>query len=508
MRKTILLFPLLVILGGCKPHTDPTGLLPSADRAPHFDQTAEFLELGGVFYGFVDMTDMIARLGTSLTDLAASIKETTPEAPPLPLNFERFLSASGLAGLQAIGMSSREIEEGFFHNRTIFLFPEGVSGLFTMFGKSSNEFEGPRIAPSGTDLVVEMGLNAPAVRDSLLGMAAAVAGPFGTGALSSQLAMGLPQFGGRSPNQLIEALGTHFVAILQLDDSGKTLQLGPGLEIPSFEMAILIEGMTEILGSLRPALERQPEIVWTDTDTGFEISTDQALPPPFDDLRPLIVADTSRDRIFIVSTRAFLDLILSNGDKLIDSEEYAAAVSTLPVEGISLSYASADLFEPLRKVFVTVLAMEPDALPAGFAQSLIDWSLPEAPNGIGSVLSVREDGLYAASNTVSSHRSTVVSFAIQPVALMAAMAIPAFNQVRVNSQRTAVLNNLRQIAVAGQMYQLDNGISEVRYDQLVGDYIDPFVPVAGEDYSGLVVSSSGGTLKVFLNNGEIVEYTY
>ncbi|MGB0370687.1 MAG: type IV pilin protein [Opitutales bacterium] len=80
------------------------------------------------------------------------------------------------------------------------------------------------------------------------------------------------------------------------------------------------------------------------------------------------------------------------------------------------------------------------------------------------------------------------------IGLLAAMAIPAFNKVRENSRLSAMENNLRQIAAAGQQYILEEGLDSVDYGDLEGTYFQPITTVAGEDYTGLTVSQTGGTL--------------
>ncbi|MBW8781797.1 MAG: type II secretion system protein [Verrucomicrobia bacterium] len=45
------------------------------------------------------------------------------------------------------------------------------------------------------------------------------------------------------------------------------------------------------------------------------------------------------------------------------------------------------------------------------------------------------------------------------IGLLAAMAIPAFQKVRVASQDKAVLNNARQLGAAADQYFLENGVT-------------------------------------------------
>ncbi|ACB75046.1 type II secretion system protein [Opitutus terrae] len=70
------------------------------------------------------------------------------------------------------------------------------------------------------------------------------------------------------------------------------------------------------------------------------------------------------------------------------------------------------------------------------------------------------------------------------IGLLAAMAIPAFQKVRASSQEKAIVNNLRQLSSAAQQYFLENGVSTVAYNSLVGTdkYIKVINKVAGETY--------------------------
>ena len=93
------------------------------------------------------------------------------------------------------------------------------------------------------------------------------------------------------------------------------------------------------------------------------------------------------------------------------------------------------------------------------------------------------------------------------IGLLAAMAVPAFQQVRRNSQGKVVTNNLRQIA--GAQYILEKGADEVTYTQLIdGQYLNSVDSIAGEDYSLQTVTDEGAELSVTLSNGELISYSY
>jgi type IV pilus assembly protein PilA len=70
------------------------------------------------------------------------------------------------------------------------------------------------------------------------------------------------------------------------------------------------------------------------------------------------------------------------------------------------------------------------------------------------------------------------------IGLLAAMAIPAFQKVRIASQDKAVLNNARQIAAAADQYYLENGATSALPGSLIGatNYVKALNTVAGESY--------------------------
>jgi len=76
-----------------------------------------------------------------------------------------------------------------------------------------------------------------------------------------------------------------------------------------------------------------------------------------------------------------------------------------------------------------------------------------------------------------------------------------------NYNAKAILTNLRIIASSGQQYLLEEDLDSVSYGPLEGDYFQPIEPVAGEDYTNLLIQKSGGVLRVDSDVGEIV-YTY
>jgi type IV pilus assembly protein PilA len=83
------------------------------------------------------------------------------------------------------------------------------------------------------------------------------------------------------------------------------------------------------------------------------------------------------------------------------------------------------------------------------------------------------------------------------IAMLAAIAVPAFQKVRRASQDSAVTNNLRQLSGAANQFFLERGFSSVARDELVGQsssqYIRALSAVAGESYPDVLIQGSAVT---------------
>ncbi|MSU25109.1 MAG: pilus assembly protein [Opitutus sp.] len=70
------------------------------------------------------------------------------------------------------------------------------------------------------------------------------------------------------------------------------------------------------------------------------------------------------------------------------------------------------------------------------------------------------------------------------IGMLAAMAIPGFQKVRLASQDKAVLNNARQLAAAADQYFLEFGVTSIDQASLLGptNYVKALNTVANESY--------------------------
>ncbi|MFP4204346.1 MAG: hypothetical protein ACLFS4_08450, partial [Opitutales bacterium] len=199
------------------------------------------------------------------------------------------------------------------------------------------------------------------------------------------------------------------------------------------------------------------------------------------------------------------------------SEEYRDAVEGLPEEGTSLFYLSGKAYTEWANFRERLIKEEP---MAGFMFGIYSLYLPiltaEArENGTAVVSTHLPDGILTRGNWGSAlfpgsamggnqQQQTAVA-----AGLVAAMAIPAFEKVRSTSREKAIINNLRQLASAADQYFLENGVTEVQTDDLIGEdaYIRKIEPVAGERYPEKITLQMD-EITATLPNGETVSIDF
>ncbi len=97
------------------------------------------------------------------------------------------------------------------------------------------------------------------------------------------------------------------------------------------------------------------------------------------------------------------------------------------------------------------------------------------------------------------------------IGLLATIALPAFRKVHVNSQRNAIINNLRQLSNAGQQYLIETGQTSVTTADLVGTTPDKYIkllsPVAQENYDAIVITTTTTQISVTSPSTGVVTYS-
>ena len=494
----------------------PLNAVPS----PSYEVVEKHLDLGGQLYLYYDTETVMVRLDQMLADLPSlfrSLPDLGGTATDMPM--QMLLSADwqttfrdlGFTRIKALGMSSVKLENGTYRNvARLYVEPAEEEGVFGLIA-DSDAFSSLAYAPDTTDFFHTLSLEPGKIVNVIRTAAESLAGSQG----KSMIDAWLNAPAGASSltiEQIVRAAPKRISLIVDLDRSQSSQLPGVPIEFPRASTLLVLEGQGDDFQNLLGILLSEGSTVSEEGNFTYYRSPQDMSHPGLSWLAPLAVMDTGEPRMFFATDNSIFEQSIADENRLADSEGYLASMEGLPPTGASLTYLSpdftqwvADLREDLTRNFPPVRIAF-----TFYAMYLPILSIEPMDSASISISGRDADGLFVVANWPYSARPQMAFGANQSVVttgLLAAMAIPAFQKVRENSQEKTIINNLRMIASGGQQYLLEEGVNSVRYEELVGDYFAPISPVAGEDYSGLVVEPSG-ILEVTTASGKSVTYTY
>lgn len=507
---------ILALSAGCSKNSEPAAATPpvavapkpvtievvkESERSRNFLAVSRQLELGGTLYGYVDVDGDALRLAGDLKSTLQYFGKAQPQfAAFANQDFPALVMMLGLTDITAAGVSSVPEGNGYFRNRTFFYIPGERHGLLAGLGGKAGSFTHLNLAPADAAVYTEAEMDLPVVYRTLKQIVAKVGGD----TTSNQLETSLQKAGDAitlSVLDLIYGLKGRFAVVLRAD-AVKTMRLPgqPGVVLPALSFLVCVDGIAPVV---EPALAKAKNIRRTDTGTLHVYEVTEKL--PIEEIRPVLVADGTT--LYLASTREFYDECRSQKTGLAQTPEFQAALAKVGTEGNGLTYVSPRFFEQVRRV----ATLNPN-LPVETKPS-VDFVLARLPVATQPLVSVRTnlpDGVLVRSYWNSSLKKDVAMISVynpMTVGLLAAMAIPAFQKVRVASQEKAVLNNLRQLDAAADQYYLETGKTTATYDDLVGPnhYVKVLNPVVGENYRRLRFVQ-GQPLRIAMPDGRVIQF--
>lgn len=460
-------------------------VVSGGERSKHFGAVAQQLELGGTLFAYADIDGDPQRIAEILKTITKSMGEQDPKMAMLQQDFTAIFAELGLSDVKAVGLSSVHAGGDIFRNRVFLYTPEGRHGLLAGLGGPAAPFKHLKLAPANADAYVEGELDLPAVYSSLLSIVTKVAGTAGANAIEANLRTAGNE-AGISALGIIQSLKGHVAAVVRIDaNSPWEIPGRTPVSIPQISLLLRIDGVG---AQLAPLLEQfgsgEGPFARSDVEGRKIFEFKGAL--PLENLKPVIVLEGND--LMIATTRSFFDSCTATANRLGETKEFRTALAALGTEGNGLFYVTPRLVKELRRLPELNRNAPPDVLrPLEFGL----MQLPELPFPIAGIRVNRPDGVLFVSTLNRSLKADVAALAVYnpvTVGLMAAMAIPAFNKVRSNSTEKVIQNNLRMFQAAGDQYCLENNVSSVTYEQIVGPgkLLEQLEPVAGEDYTELV----------------------
>ncbi len=467
-------------------------ILPLSPASANFEAASPHIDLDGTMIGYMDFTGDGQEIGTALNDIYVKVVAASPEMPPIPVDFNLLFDNLGFSTLQSVAMSSKDIESGLHRNRSVAIFNGEPTGLFAIYDTAPLTFKAAEFAPADATGAMSASVNLGALRATVSKVLQQVMGPMGEGMMQQQLSQIVPGTD-LNYNDLIDLLSGRWDGFWH-QSYGENFQ-------PSFKFWVSIEEAGSLLSRVQPMVESMG-IPFVENEATLKAN-----------LTPLLGASAEID-LYVEASKTSGALILysnadwsphSEGERLVDSAAFKALAERLPSEGMAFSYnKGADLAPmmaglsalPEAAVYVEALQAALDLLVGDYLKPSMAVSVME-----GNVMYSDQYAGYSTKQVITALPVMIGG------GLGAAMAIPAFQKVRSTSQEKTVTNNLRQIASAADQYFLENGVTEVSIDKLVGEYIRELNPVAGESYEGMIIRM-GEDISVTLGDGSEISIEF
>lgn len=398
--------------------TTPTTFHPS----PYFSRVNKHLDLGGEVFMYADVEGDLSAGADYLDRIIERTKKVSPDLKLDRIHVKRLLEQLGLDQVLAIGLSSTQ-DGKIFHNKSFLHHGNPRRGLLLLTGVPPRELEVARQAPADADMVFESDVRLKTLFALIEAIIKDVAGSEAKKLLAgldgklSDTSIGI--------RQLIGHLDTRLVGVLRIDPRRSFVvpSKGDTLTIPGIDLLLSVDNMALLFDELQKSLGKIPgAMAATDGDLQL-IEMDVPIPGAVG-LKPLLAKDRTSGRLFFATSRTFLKEFLADKTaakkQLAAAPDFKRATAGFLEQANGLTYMSGTFLGKFAD-FVRPLGKKDKDVQTGI-DFFLDF-LPEAGIPFATQQVNLPDGLYYASNSTASHKSTIFpGLAAAPLALAGAGA--------------------------------------------------------------------------------------
>ena len=453
-------------------------------------------------YGYVDIDGDMLELAGSVQRVVAQLAKVQPQLSMFAKqDFKVLMMDLGLDDIKAVGLSSVHQAGGTYRNRAFLYTPKGRHGLFAIFGGKPGGFVGTRLAPKDVDVFAEHEFDIDAVYQTVKALITKVNGP-DAGDAFEKMVKKAGSGAHFSLLDLLEGLNGRATFIVRLDPVKNVSLPGPKpVKIPAFSVLVRVDGVGS---AIETTLAANAAAFVPSQEGSLHLYTAKDA-SPLEGIKLVLAVDGKA--LYAATSPEFLHECLGRTDGLDKNPDFVSALAELGPDGNGITWVSPRFFSRIKALPDINQEVSPEA------RGFIDIYAANLPTVSSPLLSVRTnlpDGILIRSTWNRSLKADVAMLTIYnplTVGLVAAMAIPAFQKVRANSQAMAIMNNLRMLSAAADQHYLEKGVNTATYEDLVGPgkYVKAVVSVAGEDYRQ-VVFAQGRRLTVHLPDGRVFNY--
>jgi len=448
--------------------------VPVSAEKTSFQEVTSQLEPGGNFYMYLGteqwlegLSGKVSRLGgfiDAIPGLTAEQSGTMVKIFGLVTNLIR---SSGLEEISGLGMSSIAREKGLYHSKLVVHHykEKGAGFIWNLFGRKAHPLEGLNLLSTNTAVAGFWDLDLPLLW-SVIRKQAAESGFAEAEQFLNQLPEKFQQGTGLSLDKVLASLAGEFGVVLTLDTSKKItvpLPTSSPLEVPSPGLVFVIKAKDEtIFNRVDEALGQLPQQVIKVDKPNLKMRTVPVpLPLPIE-LRPTLAS--SEGYLFVATSDSLIQEMLGvkSGQipGLSSTDEFRRLAKDSPSQGNSFSFVSRRFSEGIMNVQRQALSMSGN-VPPGINQLVGTFLDPEKANYSYSVGANTEQG-WVTTSTGNQNPATVLATVgvIVPIAVLSAVAVPAFAKARQKAQTVSCRNNLKQIDLAKHLWANDNNKPE------------------------------------------------
>ncbi|MFN2167848.1 MAG: hypothetical protein ACK2U9_16510, partial [Anaerolineae bacterium] len=474
--RAMLLAGLLAAPAGRAQDTAPT---PEATEA-RFRSVAAHLDLGGDFYFYLSLDDLLEQAVSTGREFAASLDDdaATVVADKLAAA-DVALRESGIYNLASIGVSSKPGAGGLNRIKSFVGIDDFLArgSFWKAFGGAPGEMAIANYIPDDAALVRLINMDPAAGWDWIRGMIGTVAGDEALEQLDGKLAEAR-EAGGVDPVSVIRSLGNELLFCAFLDDSQPVKLPGPQgqtqIPAPSVLLGLAVKDRT-IPDLLQGRLAAQGTLLSTQVVDGVETIQ---VPNPFPLPVPVQPAMAVQDGILLIaSTPDLLQRALAAGrgtGRFVEGATFARVFGPLPSPVNGMAYVDPAMSKLLVSMQLSGLQGQ-ENLPPPLRAAIEKWvGMVSQVEGAAVRVNLPDGILCDSLSTQSGRNQVALVLSVVPAAIVAAVVLPAWTRARTQAQGTACSANLRMIEAAKQMYALEHNLEDGEMPPPEG--LTPFFP--------------------------------
>lgn len=279
-----------------------------------------------------------AVLGSFLTDMYMSYLMTSPDVPPIPVDFNKLFDRLGLSTLTSMTMASMRADVAAYRNEFIAEFSGDPAGLFLIGGTENQPFTVPDIAPADADLVFEMNFEGEIFFSIIRGIVIDMMGPMGENIIDGQMNQPLSE-GGPTLAEVIKRLTTN-IQVAVKPDFGDGTPVSTAKAFLNGQGIVRIADIADLIDSFVPMLEQAgfTPVVGSEGQSWMMVSPNPELP------FSLYLTKMAESNDLAVSLgEDSLSWFLTPDNAIGGMEEFKKITQGLPREGLSFWYSTKEM---------------------------------------------------------------------------------------------------------------------------------------------------------------------